>query len=402
MKRVVICLLVIAQYHFLAAQSIGIGTTSPHSSAMLDIVSNSKGFLLPRMTSAQRTAIVNPPAGLMVYETTFNRFYTYDGSGWNFLIDNDYWTRSSNVVGAYYKNIGIGTVSPQAALDVWGNARISTGNLLLAQYSTLVNSINFDITEANSNGANQSLYFTIGSLVKSNISFKKFDAAGEDQLRMGFFNITASTFKQSGEWLFNGVGNPTLQLQNDGIDKGFLQVSGTDDFRTGTNADNDIGRFIVRMDGTNRIYVNGTGDVGIGTSTPLTRLHVAGNTKATGSVTAVNKITANNIQITGEVNNPSVTGTFNMVPLAYGYINPDGTIEVATPNVSSARLVQGVYEITIPGLTASCTIIVTGGPTASYYSTNKFRVTNNLDASEATPSGARVDGKFYFMIFQSS
>jgi hypothetical protein len=53
-----------------AQQSVGIGTSAPNASAQLDVVSTTKGFLMPRMTSAQRTAIATPATGLMVYETT--------------------------------------------------------------------------------------------------------------------------------------------------------------------------------------------------------------------------------------------------------------------------------------------------------------------------------------------
>ena len=52
------------------------------ASALLDIRSTSKGFLPPRMTTAQRTAIVSPAAGLIVYDTTTNKSYTYDGTAW--------------------------------------------------------------------------------------------------------------------------------------------------------------------------------------------------------------------------------------------------------------------------------------------------------------------------------
>lgn len=51
---------------FLKAQ-VGIGTTSPHPSAVLDISSSSKGFLLPRLNVNQRNSIVNPTQGLMVF-----------------------------------------------------------------------------------------------------------------------------------------------------------------------------------------------------------------------------------------------------------------------------------------------------------------------------------------------
>lgn len=48
---------------------VGIGTTTPNASAALEIVSTSKGVLVPRMTSAQRTAIATPAEGLMVCQT---------------------------------------------------------------------------------------------------------------------------------------------------------------------------------------------------------------------------------------------------------------------------------------------------------------------------------------------
>lgn len=46
---------------------VGIGTTSPAASAVLDIQSssNDKGILIPRMTQAQRNAISSPATGLM-------------------------------------------------------------------------------------------------------------------------------------------------------------------------------------------------------------------------------------------------------------------------------------------------------------------------------------------------
>ncbi len=46
---------------------IGIGTTTPDGSAILDISSTDKGFLFPRMTSIQRDAISDPANALMIY-----------------------------------------------------------------------------------------------------------------------------------------------------------------------------------------------------------------------------------------------------------------------------------------------------------------------------------------------
>lgn len=51
---------------------VGIGTTEPDASAILDLASEGKGLLMPRLTTLQRNAIVLPAKGLMIYNTTLN------------------------------------------------------------------------------------------------------------------------------------------------------------------------------------------------------------------------------------------------------------------------------------------------------------------------------------------
>ncbi|MEM9545788.1 MAG: hypothetical protein AAGA77_07440 [Bacteroidota bacterium] len=66
------------------AQSVGINSTgaSPDNSAMLDVKSTSKGMLVPRMTSNQRTNISNPADGLLVYDTETQSFWYRSNTGW--------------------------------------------------------------------------------------------------------------------------------------------------------------------------------------------------------------------------------------------------------------------------------------------------------------------------------
>lgn len=52
-----------------ADDPVSIGAAAPDTSALLDLVSTAKGFLLPRMTAAQRVAISSPVNGLVVYQT---------------------------------------------------------------------------------------------------------------------------------------------------------------------------------------------------------------------------------------------------------------------------------------------------------------------------------------------
>ena len=56
------------------------------ASAILDVSSSTNGFLMPRMTSTQRTAIATPAIGLLIYQTDSpSGFYYYNGTGWQFL-----------------------------------------------------------------------------------------------------------------------------------------------------------------------------------------------------------------------------------------------------------------------------------------------------------------------------
>ena len=65
---------------------IGIGTPSPSTSSALDITSTAGGLLIPRMTTAQKTAISLPAAGLLIYQTDGTKgFYHYTGAAWLFL-----------------------------------------------------------------------------------------------------------------------------------------------------------------------------------------------------------------------------------------------------------------------------------------------------------------------------
>lgn len=61
---------------------VGIGTTSPHSSALLEVSSNSKGFLPPRLTNAERKTLASPEPGLMIYNTDNDCIQYYNGFDW--------------------------------------------------------------------------------------------------------------------------------------------------------------------------------------------------------------------------------------------------------------------------------------------------------------------------------
>jgi hypothetical protein len=68
-------------------QNVAINNTglAPNPAAMLDVSSSSKGMLIPRMTSAQRIAIVplgTDQQGLLVFDKDLNQFWYWDGTQW--------------------------------------------------------------------------------------------------------------------------------------------------------------------------------------------------------------------------------------------------------------------------------------------------------------------------------
>ncbi len=77
--------LVVFAYSLQSNGQVGIGTQTPHSSAILDLTSTEKGLLIPRLNAAQRNAIANPANGLLVYDTEEEKLFFFDGVQWNEL-----------------------------------------------------------------------------------------------------------------------------------------------------------------------------------------------------------------------------------------------------------------------------------------------------------------------------
>lgn len=68
---------------------VGIGTNSPDPSSVLDLNSNIKGFLPPRMTFEERNNIANPAAGLIVWCKNCwakGELQVYNGYEWTNLV----------------------------------------------------------------------------------------------------------------------------------------------------------------------------------------------------------------------------------------------------------------------------------------------------------------------------
>ena len=74
MKHFTVVIMVLISINYCSYAQVGIGTTNPDASSILHVESTNKGLLVPRLSTAQENAIVNPASGLIIYNTERNEF----------------------------------------------------------------------------------------------------------------------------------------------------------------------------------------------------------------------------------------------------------------------------------------------------------------------------------------
>jgi hypothetical protein len=118
-----------------AQVSVNTDGSAPHASAMLEVKSNSKGFLPPRLTTLDRNALTaTATAGLVVFDTDAKKLYFFNGVSWDEGGVGNYWLKSgSNVyLSPITDFVGIGTTNPSKPLEVrgsWQTVRFSSASL---------------------------------------------------------------------------------------------------------------------------------------------------------------------------------------------------------------------------------------------------------------------------------
>jgi len=275
-----------------AQQAVGIGTASPHSTAILELNSTSKGFLPPRMTTAQRTAIA-ATAGLIIYDTDYKEFYQGDGALWKKLLNSNFWNSSAtrNWIYNTTDSIGIGTLSPDEKLHI-ANGKIYLQDNRAGQNPHVI----FDVP--NSNLKQAGLQFKRSGDTLASINYV------ENTSVPNYIKIAVSASGTGSDMAINSDGKtglgtldpqvkfhvydrlatevvrleaeaPLIQLKRRTSpinvfpvtfsDVGFIQTSG-DNIRIGTNSSNTGGKFVVRTGGADRLLVDESGRVSIGTT----------------------------------------------------------------------------------------------------------------------------------------
>ncbi|KKT32430.1 MAG: hypothetical protein UW21_C0024G0001, partial [Candidatus Woesebacteria bacterium GW2011_GWB1_44_11b] len=119
------------------AGSLGIGSmSSVTSTAILQLDSNSKGFLLPRMTTTERDAISNPSTGLLVYNTTQNKINRWDGTEWGEVGGVGWAATSTDIYNTNTGKVGIGTTTPASLLTLQSGSGVSPVKVEVPPFSS--------------------------------------------------------------------------------------------------------------------------------------------------------------------------------------------------------------------------------------------------------------------------
>ena len=246
-------------------ENVGIGTTKPDQSALLDLSSQSKGLLIPRMSLEQRGTIQNPANGLMIYQTDFlSGFYYFDGKNWNPFTSV---TNANSVADA--NNWGLlGNAGTSAATNFIGTTdAVDLVFKVGDQKSGLISVSNGSTFLGYTSGLNNSAGDNTGvgtQTLKSNTT-------GFGNSALGRFALLSNTI---GEYNM-GIGRAALYSNisgsnNAGIGSGalFTNQTGNDNLAIGASAMylNQIGSYNVGIGSSALFQITGNQNIGIGFS----------------------------------------------------------------------------------------------------------------------------------------
>jgi hypothetical protein len=335
------------------AQNVGIGTTSPHGTAQLEISSNAKGILIPRMASSERIGIVGPALGLMVYQTNGEEgFYYFDGFIWQMVgKGGNSWVKNGATIYNAIDKVGVGTTTPNTKLQVDNGTEATlasgTGFVVVGNNAATNLVVDDNEVQARNNGAAAPLSIQPHA---GNVGIGTLLTAPASKVQIaGGVEVAAN---QHGSLLIGETVSTNLAFD-------------TDEIQARSNATTASPLYLQTMGGnsvfgTGNIIANGR--IGIGQPNPGVKLHVEGGTDAGptgGGFVQIGSSTSANIALDNNEIMARDNGATSPLYLQYsggktvigedldvlGITNVEGSLKLKqyTINVS----VAGVFTVTV-------------------------------------------------------
>ena len=414
MKLFLLLLSALCSMQLNAQVAISNPASNPDASAMLDVKSNNKGFLMPRVSN--RTNVASPATGLLVYETATNALWVYNGSAWVQLGSgggSSQWATSPFNVNHIYNintgSVGVGTNNPFAKLHVSGGSlymqdnrngavlnpfimfdipgvdykegglqwRRNSDTLASIKYVANPNTANYIRFSANDAGTGPFTYVSGAGLGVGiaepvvPLHLRKFDL--DEIVRLEAANPTISFRRYAGILNYDDVG--------------FVQTDGLN-LRIGTYSSNNNGKFVIRTNGNDNVVVSAGGFMGIGNTNPWTRLHIEGGQDAgldntSNGFLMLGPTAGGNIVIDG---NEIIARSGFTTPSTLFLQNNGGALNVgATTTINAATNINGVA--TINGATninvGTGALGIDGStPTVNFYDNGVFKSFITQNATE--------------------
>ena len=192
--KLLVSFLIVLFFSGISNAQVAIGTNTPSPSAQFEVYSTERGFLPPRMTSAQRDSIATPATGLLIFQTNNTAgYYYYNGTAWvNLGAMGAAGTNGTNGLNALIKtttevagaNCANGGTKIETGLDVNGNGVLEVGEVNIGQTTYIC-------TSQSSSG-----------------NYSYFNSTADSDL-----TIDASIYNRA-TWIFNGNGPRKLYISN--------------------------------------------------------------------------------------------------------------------------------------------------------------------------------------------